>query len=60
MQIKCQKEQTYNDVELDLLAEIIANFILENILKDETPIYSEQSDSSKLRKKAEGDQVEVR
>jgi len=49
MQIESQNETNFNEKDLDLLAEIIAHFILENVLKDGKSNQAEKSTFNKPR-----------
>ena len=59
MQIESHDKNNIEKTDIDTLAEIIATFIIENILKDEKSIFATTPTASKFCLETETDKMEV-
>jgi hypothetical protein len=60
MQINSLKSEEIKNYEIDILAEVIAHFIVENILKDEKQFTSKTRPTSTICKETEASKMEIR
>ena len=59
MQIESHEKNKIEKTDIDTLAEIIAIFIIENILKDEKSIFAKTPNASRFCQETETDKMEI-